>query len=129
MTESHEHRRLVLEVVTFTKHLLAGQYDYSLSVAQKGHRYPVAIRGCIPDVRALGYVRDQSVEVIGEAETDINVATLMQLATFLRYVEGNHSRALVLAVPFGRKGDFTRVLKRIAKKWSSVQPRVVILER
>ncbi len=89
--------------------------------------HPPTIQGYRPDV----YAETREIVVVGEAKPPWDLESPrseLQLRAFLRYVESDMLRHMVLAVDWTDKATAKSLLKSIALNWECVRDRIHILD-
>ena len=129
MSESRHHKGLVLRAVIAISTALS-EVDEMVCLADEPslpHGRPPLIEGFRPDV----YAKGGGIEVVGEAKPPWDVETPRserQLEAFIRHVEQDESRHLVLAVHWTTASTAKSVLRSLANDWPEVRNRVHILD-
>ena len=129
MAESSQHQGLVSRAARVVRTALHGHGHFSCFVdgSPAFDGQPPAIDRYRPDV----YATTQHIVVVGEAKPPWDVETRRseyQLRAFLRYVEQEPWRHMVLAVHWTTSATARSVLRSLAFDWSAVRSRVHILD-
>ena len=129
MSESRHHQGLVQRAAKAISAALAEveRVVYLVDGPSVQSGRPPLIDGFRPDV----YAKGEGIEVIGEAKPPWDVETPRserQLEVFLRYVEKNQHRHMVLAVHWTTAHTAEAVLRSVASDWTEVRNRVHILD-
>ena len=129
MTESKHHQALVVRTATAVQAALRGYSNVKCYIDgladSDGH--PPIIQGYRPDV----YAETREIVVVGEAKPPWDLESPrseLQLRAFLRYVETNRVRHMVLAVNWRDRATAKSLLKSIALNWECVRDRIHILD-
>ena len=89
--------------------------------------YPPIIGGHRPDL----YATTSKIVIVGEAKPPKDLEsrrTKAQLHTFLRYIEGDEAKHLILAVDWSTTATATALLRNLAQDWHEVRKRVHVLD-
>ena len=129
MAESSQHKGLVSRAARAVRAALHGHGHFSCFVdgSPASDGQPPAIDGYRPDV----YATTRHIVVVGEANPPWDVETrrsVYQLGAFLRYVEQEPWRHMVLAVHWTSAATAKSVLRSFALDWLAVRGRVHILD-
>ena len=112
MSESEEHRTLVLNVKELLSALYPGESPIIDIQRAPGYPVPSKIGAFRPDV----FIRSERAMVIAEAKTDKDLGrrhTYDQVASFITYLERSAGGLFVLSVT-GRQADFAKTVLRFA---------------
>ena len=129
MSESRHHSGLVMRAMRAVSAALSEMNEVNIKVDRSSfpNGRPPLINGFRPDLYATG----GHIVVIGEAKPPWDVETprsQRQLGAFLRHVEQDQSRHMVLAVHWTTASTAMSVLRSIANNWPEVRSRVHILD-
>ena len=129
MSESRHHMGLVLRAARAISEAMSEieDVDFKIDAPSVPDGRPPLIDGFRPDL----YVRGGNIVVVGEAKPPWDVETPRserQLKAFLRYVEQDQSRHMVMAVHWTTASAAQSILRSVSNNWPDVRSRVHILD-